>query len=104
MMHISDRASIESMSRDASGWTFIVEVGESDQDYTSHTVRLDDDYYQELTDGQVDPEVVIEQAFAYLLEREEKESIAPSFDLDIIGKYFPGFELDLKQLLEDFKE
>jgi hypothetical protein len=33
--------------------------------------------------------------FAFLLEREPKESILSSFDVSVIGRYFPGFEREI---------
>jgi hypothetical protein len=38
-----------------------------------HTVTLDGDYYQVLTDGQVAKEDFIKKCFEFLLEREGKE-------------------------------
>lgn len=38
------------------------------------------------------PEDFVRACFAFLLEREPKESILPSFDVSVIGRYFPEFE------------
>ncbi len=37
------------------------------------------------------PEALIAASFRFLLDREPKESILPSFDLSIIERYFPEY-------------
>lgn len=59
---------------------------------SKHTVTLTDDYYRKLTGGRIDKETLIEKSFEFLLEREPKESILPSFELPVIGRYFPDYE------------
>jgi hypothetical protein len=34
-------------------------------------------------------------SFGFLLEREPKESILPTFDLTVIGRYFSDFEREI---------
>lgn len=38
------------------------------------------------------PEGFVRRCFAFLLEREPKESILDRFDVAVIGRYFPEFE------------
>ncbi|MCW5714582.1 MAG: hypothetical protein KIT43_08740 [Bauldia sp.] len=45
------------------------------------------------------PETVIEAAFRFLLDREPKEAILRSFELTVIGRYFPEFEQQLPDYL-----
>ncbi|ORC35721.1 hypothetical protein B4O97_08760 [Marispirochaeta aestuarii] len=71
--------------------TFIVSVTEGGS-VTKHTVRLDDTYFQKLTGGTGDKERLIKESFQFLLEHEPKESILRSFDLQVIGRYFPEYE------------
>ena len=59
---------------------------------TTHTVRLKPEYYQKLTSGKVFPETLIEKSFEFLLERESNTMILSSFDLPLIGRYFPEYE------------
>lgn len=59
---------------------------------TTHTVTLSTQYYQKLTQGRVTPEELIRKSFGFLLEREPNTSILRSFDLPLIGKYFPEYE------------
>ena len=75
--------------------TFEVTVRETTT--TIHTVTLDHDYYQKLTEGKVSPEMLIEQSFEFLLERESNTMILARFDLPIIGDYFPEYEKNIVQ-------
>jgi len=77
------------------GEEFEVTVSEQDSS-TVHTVTLDSDYYQALTEERVAKEDFIKKCFKFLLERESKESILSSFNVRIINKYFPEFEEQIK--------
>ncbi len=66
---------------------------------TSHIVSLSPRYYEKLTRKQVPQEVLIEQSFRFLLEREPKESILREFDLPLIGRYFPDYENEIRSRL-----
>ena len=59
---------------------------------TQHRVTLSDATYQRLTGGKVDPTGCVESAFKFLLERESKSDILPSFDINVINMSFPSFE------------
>ena len=67
---------------------------------TTHRVTVTPSYYQKLTNGRVSPEALVEKSFRFLLERESNTSILRSFDLPVIGKYFPEYEKTIKTLLE----
>jgi hypothetical protein len=41
--------------------------------------------------GSTDPTDLVRASFAFLLEREPKESILRAFDLSVIERYFPEF-------------
>jgi hypothetical protein len=64
-----------------------------------HRVTMARDTYQRLTGGTCTPEQC-EAAFAFLLEREPRESILRSFDLTVISRYFPEFECEFPRYLE----
>ena len=66
---------------------------------TNHTVTLEPEYYDKLTKGKVTPEKLIEKSFEFLLERESNTSILSSFDLPLIGHYFPEYEKSIGQRL-----
>lgn len=59
---------------------------------TSHMVTLPFKYYEKLCNSTVSPEVLIEKSFEFLLEREPNTSIMRSFELSVIGQYFPEYE------------
>lgn len=59
---------------------------------TQHRVTLDKSDYERLAGGQASPEELVTESFRFLLERESKESILRSFDLTVIGRYFPEYE------------
>lgn len=66
---------------------------------TRHLVSLTDAYYQKLTQGRVSHETLITRSFEFLLERESNTSILRSFDLPVIGRYFPEFEAEIARRL-----
>jgi hypothetical protein len=59
---------------------------------TTHTVTLDDRYYEKLTHKKITKEELIKKSFEFLLQREPKESILRRFDLKVISRYFPEYE------------
>ena len=81
-------AKIEVIKKDLERFKVIVH----DRTTTVHTVNLTKDYYQQLTEGKVSPEMLIEKSFEFLLEREPNTMILSQFDLPIIGEYFPEYE------------
>jgi hypothetical protein len=75
---------------------FLVVVKEGDTK-TEHTVSLDDDYYKDLSKGEISKEELIEKSFKFLLKREPKESILSKFNLRLINKYFSEFESEIRR-------
>jgi len=72
------------------------EVTVNDRGTTTHIVSLTADYYNKLTGGKVSQETLIEKSFEFLLEREPNTSILRSFELPVIGRYFPEYEGKIK--------
>ena len=64
-----------------------------------YAVTLEDSYYQDLTQGEITKEELIEKSFKFLLERESKESILSKFNLKIIKSYFPEFEEEIRRAI-----
>jgi hypothetical protein len=62
---------------------------------STHTVTLDPSDFDRLHRGDETPEQFVERCFAFLLEREPKESILGSFDVSVISRYFPEFEKEI---------
>ena len=73
-----------------SGWSFSVTVSEGGS-ATRHKVTLAKGDYDRLSGGKT-PSDLVRKSFEFLLARESKESILSSFDLTLIGSYFPEYE------------
>jgi hypothetical protein len=82
------------------GDTYECQVTVSDaRGETRHRVTLLKTYYERLAGTQVSPETLVTASFRFLLEREPKESILRSFDLSVIGRYFPEYEREISKRL-----
>jgi hypothetical protein len=66
---------------------------------TTHTVTVDPSYHTKLTGGRVSAEKLVEKSFQFLLERESNTSILRSFELPVIGRYFPEYETTIREML-----
>jgi len=62
-----------------------------------YNVDLDDEYWQDLTEGKITKKELIKKSFEFLLEREPKESILLKFNLRIIDQYFPEFKEEIRK-------
>jgi hypothetical protein len=80
------------------GTTFEVRVERATK--TTHKVTVSAPYYEKLTGKRVTPEVLVEKSFRFLLDRESNTSILRSFDLPVIGRYFPEYERVIKGMLD----
>lgn len=69
---------------------FHVEVREEGS-ASAHDVEVTTEDLERLAGGRT-PEAFLQDCFAFLLEREPKESILPSFGVSEIARYFPEFE------------
>lgn len=66
---------------------------------TTHTVTLSPDYYGKLTGNRVSADELVRKSFEFLLEREGNTSILRTFDLPVIGHYFPEYERTIQGVL-----
>jgi hypothetical protein len=80
--------------RDSSGWICEAVVGD-DPGATRHEVRVSGDELDRLDPGAADPTALVRRSFAFLLAREPRESILRSFELPVIGRYFPEWEAEI---------
>lgn len=80
---------IEVESKNGNEFSVVVEEEGS---ITKHTVTVDEDYYERLTDEEISKKELIRRSFEFLLERESKESILSRFNLKTINRYFPEYE------------
>jgi len=74
------------------GWTCRVRV----DDATEHVVRVTPGELARLAPGAATPHDLVRRSFEFLLVREPKESILRSFDLPVIGRYFPDYEREIR--------
>lgn len=79
----------------ASGWRCTVTVGD-DPGATRHEVAVDQ---ATLTDLAPDATVehLVMASFEFLLEHEPREAIMRSFDLAVIGRYFPTYPDEIRR-------
>jgi hypothetical protein len=68
---------------------------------TTHKVTLSPNYYEKLSGKRVPPAVLIQKSFEFLLERESNTSILRSFELPVIGQYFPEYESVITGMLKN---
>lgn len=73
------------------------EVSVPGETTTTHQVTMESDYYQRLTGGKETEEEFIARAFEFLLHREPNTAILGSFELPVIGRYFPEFEKEIRK-------
>jgi len=78
------------------GFACDVVIG-TDPAATRHTVMISQADLERYAPGHYDPEKLIAASFAFLLAREPRESILPSFDLPVIERYFPGYEAEIRR-------
>ena len=78
-------------------WIFNVTVIQNQQSY-NYIVTLEKKYYQELTQKNITPVVLVERSFLFLLDREPPSSILKEFDLKEITEYFGDYENEMKKI------
>ena len=78
------------------GFNCDVRVG-SDTEATRHEVSVTQEDLARLAPGHYDPEELVAASFAFLLEREPRESILRRFELPVIERYFPGYEKQIRE-------
>jgi hypothetical protein len=72
------------------GWIFMVQV-----DDMNFEVEVEKDYWQKLTQNEIEPEELVKKSFEFLLAHEPKETILRSFNLKVISSYFPEYEKEI---------
>ena len=82
----------------AGGWLCLVKILDGPFS-TEHRVTVAPAVLERLDPGAADAERLVRTAFAFLLEREAASSILRSFDITVIGRYFPGWEADVERRL-----
>jgi hypothetical protein len=82
----------------AGGWTCTVHVG-GDPGATTHHVSVSSADLERLAGAGVEARQLVEESFAFMLEREPRESILREFELPLIGRYFPEYEGEIRRRL-----
>lgn len=82
-----------------SGDEYEVKVAGTTQ--TTHRVTLRDVDRERLGGKDVSAEQLVEESFRFLLEREPNTSILSSFELPVIGRYFPEYEGEIGKRLKE---
>jgi hypothetical protein len=77
------------------GWRCTVVVGD-DASATEHVVEVDRATLDALAPG-ASPEHLMRESFAFLLEREPRESIMRAFELPIIARFFADYPDEIKR-------
>ena len=75
-------------------WEVTVKAGTT----TRHRVRVTPSDLERFGGG-VSAEDLLQESFRFLLEREPNTSILGSFNLPVIGSYFPEYVTDIRQRL-----
>lgn len=78
------------------GWSCEVTVAE-DGSASRHVVVVRRADLERLDPGANDPTDVVRRSFSFLLDRERKESILATFELPVIGRYFPEYEAEIRR-------
>jgi hypothetical protein len=79
----------------SAGWACHVRVVDDDGSTSEHDVAVTRADLERFDPGATDPVDLVRRSFVFLLTREPKESILRSFDLPVIGRYFPDYELEI---------
>lgn len=83
------------VATDGDGWSCEVTLAAPNGSTTHHRVRVRRMDLDRLDPGASDPDALVRRSFAFLLEREPRESILRAFDLPAIGRYFPEYEREI---------
>jgi len=85
------------------GHVVVVGEGEQDRDRVRYHVTVGAKEFEVTVHEEeaallapgVDTKQLVEESFHFLLEHEPVTSILPSFDLDVIEGYFPGYRREI---------
>jgi hypothetical protein len=77
------------------GWACDVELRD-EADATHHAVAVARADLERLAPGASAPDDLVRRSFEFLLAREPKASILRSFELPVIGRYFPDYEREIR--------
>jgi hypothetical protein len=82
-------------TRKVDGWTCQVIVADAGGS-SRHRVSVGQADLARLDPGAPDPAPLVRRSFEFLLTREPRTAILASFDLVVIGRYFPDYEATIR--------
>jgi hypothetical protein len=83
-------------AHDDRGWVASVTVFDDDTS-RAFEVGVTAEELARFDPGATDPTELVHRSFEFLLAREPKESILPSFGLSTISRYFPEYEREIRR-------
>lgn len=86
---------------DTGGWRCTASLGAPGEASRDYEVTVSEDDAQRLAAARGTPDVerLVYETFDFLLDREPKESILRTFDLSVVGRYFPEYEHEIRSRL-----
>jgi hypothetical protein len=78
------------------GWTCFATILEAGRVVSEHEIRVAPGDLALLAPSATDPTHLVERSMAFLLEREPPASILRTFDLMVIGQFFPAYESTIR--------
>lgn len=70
---------------------------------TTHKIFITEKTYQELTQGKITKNELLNQSIIFLLDKEPNTSILPEFDLLLIQSYFSDYKKFIQTLCKSDK-
>lgn len=79
------------------GWTCFAAVRADGEIVSEHEVRVSPADLARLAPAATGPTDLVERSMAFLLKREPPTSILRTFDLPVIGRFFPEYEATVRK-------
>ena len=77
-------------------WYFVVSVGH-ESSKIGFSIKLDKDYWVELTEERRSPEYLVRRSFHFLLKRKPSILLKRNFNLKDLKESFPEYEEEMKR-------
>jgi len=82
---------ISLVSDEGEEFVYDVEITEGGST-TEHKISVNTEEYEQIADGEMEPEDLVRKSLEFLLEREPKEAILSEFNIKEISRYFSEYE------------
>ena len=83
----------------AEGWRCSVTLRDDRRAISEHAVTVGAGELRRLAPGADEPTALVRASFEFLLEREPPSSILRTFEIDVIARYFPVYESEIRRRL-----